>query len=293
MLAGLERPDGGAIEIAGRRVFGGTWVAPEKRSVGMVFQDYALFPHMRVRGNVAYGLNRLQRAERRERIEQVLQLTGLSMFSGRYPHELSGGQQQRVAIARAIAPRPAVVLLDEPFSNLDVAMRERVRSEVLGILRTAGTSVVLVTHDQDEAFVTAERIAVMSEGRIHQVGTAEDLYLRPRTRFVAEFVGIANFIPGYAREGELGSELGDFAVQGEGAQDALLRPEQIAIVEGEGAEATVVRREFHGHDWLYVMRLASGLEVRTICSSMERLEAGANVRLRPRVREVPSFASDF
>jgi iron(III) transport system ATP-binding protein len=289
LLAGLERPDVGTIDVGGKRVVGkGTWVPPERRSVGMVFQDYALFPHMRVRGNVAYGLNRIHRSERSARVDQVLALTGLGTFAKRYPHELSGGQQQRVAIARAIAPRPAVVLLDEPFSNLDVAMRERVRSEVLGILRTAGTSVVLVTHDQDEAFVAADRIAVMSEGHIHQIGTAEELYLRPQTRFVAEFVGIANFLPAEAVDGEVRSEIGAFAVEAAGDVDVLLRPEQIEISE-VGAQATVVRREFHGHDWLYALRLASGCELRTISPAMTPLEIGAEVHVRPRIADAPVF----
>ena len=291
MLAGLERPDRGTIEIAGRRVFGpGTWVSPEKRSVGMVFQDYALFPHMTVRSNVSYGLNKFSRPERAERIEQVLALTGLAEFGKRYPHELSGGQQQRVAIARAIAPRPAVVLLDEPFSNLDVAMREQVRSEVLGILRAAGTSVVLVTHDQDEAFVAADRIAVMSAGRVHQIGTAEELYYRPATRFVAEFVGIANFLPATATASGLESELGSFRrPTGSPGTEVLLRPEQIELTE-VGAPATVVRREFHGHDWLYVLRLESGLELRTISPSLTPLSLGTAVRVRSRVADAPSFS---
>jgi iron(III) transport system ATP-binding protein len=256
----------------------------------MVFQDYALFPHMTVRSNVAYGLNKVSRSERAERIEQVLALTGLAEFAKRYPHELSGGQQQRVAIARAIAPRPAVVLLDEPFSNLDVAMREQVRSEVLGILRAAGTSVVLVTHDQDEAFVAADQIAVMSAGRVHQIGTAEQLYYRPATRFVAEFVGIANFVPATATASGLESELGSFRSEsGPAGSAVLLRPEQIELAE-VGAPATVVRREFHGHDWLYVLRLESGLELRTISPSLTPLSLGTAVRVRSRVADAPSFS---
>jgi iron(III) transport system ATP-binding protein len=292
MIAGLERPDTGTIEIAGKRVCGGgSWVPPEKRSVGMVFQDYALFPHMSVRANVAYGLNRVPRGERHDRIEHVLALTGLEPFARRYPHQLSGGQQQRVAIARAIAPRPAVILLDEPFSNLDVGMRERMRTEVLGILRAAGTSVILVTHDQDEAFVAAERVAVMSAGRIHQVGTAEDLYFRPATRFVAEFVGIANFLPAERRDGELRTEIGPVNASTGDPGDILLRPEQIEIAPA-GTPATVVRREFHGHDWLYVLRLGSGREIRTISPAVTPLEVGASVRIRPRVADARSFSGE-
>ncbi|HJU48707.1 MAG TPA: ABC transporter ATP-binding protein, partial [Gaiellaceae bacterium] len=246
------------------------------------------FPHMDVRRNVAYGLQRVRGEERAARLRQVLELTGLTEYSKRYPHELSGGQQQRVAIARAIAPRPAVVLLDEPFSNLDVTMRERVRSEVLGILRAAGTSVILVTHDQDEAFVAAERIVVMSAGEVHQVGTAEELYFRPATRFVAEFVGIANFVPGDARSGAIETELGSFGREHTAGGDVLLRPEQIEISD-VGAPATVVDREFHGHDWLYVLRLDSGLEIRTISGAMAPLDVGAMVHLRSRVGDAPTF----
>jgi iron(III) transport system ATP-binding protein len=293
LLAGLERPDAGRVEIAGRPVVApGVWVPPEKRAVGMVFQDYALFPHLTVRGNVAYGLNRLPRADRRARIEHVLSMTGLAAYAGRYPHELSGGQQQRVAIARAIAPRPAALLLDEPFSNLDVSLREQVRSEALGILRAAGASVILVTHDQDEAFVAAGRIAVMSNGRVHQVSTAEELYLRPATRFVAGFVGIANFLRTLARGGTASTEIGHFDVAcDDGPCDVMLRPEQIEIAE-PGTPATVVDREFHGHDWLYVLRTRTGTELRTISPSVAPLGVGANVSVRARVHAAPAFASE-
>jgi iron(III) transport system ATP-binding protein len=257
----------------------------------MVFQDYALFPHLNVRSNVGFGLNKLPRGERKERVDQVLALTGLTHYSKRYPHELSGGQQQRVAIARAIAPRPTVVLLDEPFSNNDVGMRERVRSEVLGILRAAGASVVLVTHDQDEAFVAADRIAVMSEGRIHQEGSAEDLYYRPATKFVAEFVGIANFLSARWGPDGLESELGVFSTDsaGQGVHDVLLRPEQLELGD-VGLEATIVRTEFHGHDWLYVLRLESGTELRIISPTISPLQVGSSTRVRARVRTVTSFA---
>ena len=293
MIAGLERPDSGIVQIAGELVSGNRrWVPPERRSAGMVFQDYALFPHLTVQGNVAFGLNRLPRAERPSRMTQVLALTGLTEYARRYPHELSGGQQQRVAIARAIAPRPDVVLLDEPFSNLDAGMREQVRAEVLGLLRTAGVTVILVTHDQDEAFVAADRIAVMSEGRLHQVGTGEELYYHPATRFVAGFVGIANFVPASLHEGGLSSPLGRFE-----APDApplsievalLLRPEQIEVAAA-GMPVRVVGREFHGHDWLYVMRDADGNEIRIIGMALKPLSVGDEVHLRARVAGAPAF----
>ncbi len=296
MLAGLERPDAGSIAIGGRPVFGPrTWTPPDRRSVGMVFQDYALFPHLSVSGNVAFGLNRVSRANRRERIEQVLLMTGLHAYAKRYPHELSGGQQQRVAIARAIAPQPAVVLLDEPFSNLDVGMREQVRSEVLELLRGAGVTVILVTHDQDEAFVAADRIAVMYEGRLHQVGTAEELYYRPATRTVAQFVGVANFIRADVRDGKLVSPLGDFldddTHNNAATVEMLLRPEQIEV-SAAGAPATVIDREFHGHDWLYVLRTPEGADLRIIDPSLKPLIIGEQVHLRARVAHARSFDAE-
>jgi iron(III) transport system ATP-binding protein len=289
LIAGLERPDEGEIEVAGKPVTGRNWLPPHKRSVGMVFQDYALFPHLTVAGNVGYGLNTLDRAQRRERIGQVLQMTGLDGYAKRHPHELSGGQQQRVAIARAIAPRPAVVLLDEPFSNLDVEMREQVRSEVLALLRAAGVTVMLVTHDQDEAFVVADRIAVMSDGRLHQTGTAEDLYYRPQTRFVAQFVGIANFLKNRADGNRAHTVLGAFDVAGEG--DVLLRPEQIEVAR-DGLAVRVVGREFHGHDWLYVLRTADGEELRIIGNANAPIALGAEVRVRAVVDRAPAFPAN-
>jgi iron(III) transport system ATP-binding protein len=296
LIAGLERPDAGIIEIGGRTAVGhGRWVPPHRRSAGMVFQDYALFPHLTVRGNVAYGLNRLSRAHRRERIDEVLRLTGLVEYARRHPHELSGGQQQRVAIARAIAPKPHIALLDEPFSNLDAELRVRVRSQALDLLRLARVAVVLVTHDQDEAFVAADRIAVMSQGRIHQIGTAETLYAAPATRFVAQFVGVANFLPASARNGAVDTPLGSFALNGavQAPVEVLLRPEEIEVVpSGDGGvPALVEQREFHGHDCVYVARIESGQTVRIITPAHEPLEAGDHVRLRARNARPVMFAA--
>jgi iron(III) transport system ATP-binding protein len=257
----------------------------------MVFQDYALFPHLTVRGNVGYGLNRLPRASRRDRVDEVLALTGLQDFASRHPHELSGGQQQRVAIARAIAPRPHIALLDEPFSNLDAELRGRVRAEALALLRAADVAVVLVTHDQDEAFVVADRIAVMAEGSIHQIGTAEELYARPATRFVAQFVGIANFVPGTPGDnGSVETALGAFSTDPEltGPVEVLLRPEEIEI-GAEGMPAVVEGREFHGHDCMYVVRTQSGLLLRIITPAHEPLHMGAAVHLRARVEHPAVF----
>ncbi len=269
ILAGFESPDTGEVEIAGRLVAGrGVNVPPEKRRVGMVFQDYALFPHLSVAKNVAYGLKNVSRGKRRNaRVAEVLGLTRLEGLEDRMPHELSGGQQQRVALARALAPEPAVVLLDEPFSNLDAALRVELRSEMREILCTAGGTAIFVTHDQAEALSFADEVAVMFGGTIVQVAPPEELYHFPATREVAEFVGEANFVPGTAEDGRLKCALGDVPACGTcaGSVEAMLRPETLhlrALPNGEevGARvgATVLAREFYGHDQLLKLRLDSG-----------------------------------
>ncbi|MEX2356636.1 MAG: ABC transporter ATP-binding protein [Thermaerobacterales bacterium] len=210
LIAGFERPTAGTIQIAGRTVAGaGVWTPPERRGVGMVFQDYALFPHLTVAQNVIFGLNGTSGAERRRRGQEVLDLVGLAGMSGRYPHELSGGQQQRVALARAIAPEPVVVLLDEPFSNLDNHLHDSVRDEVLSIIRSAGITAVFVTHDQRDALAISDRITVMNKGRIEQIGTPREIYKDPVSIFVATFVGRSNLLQGRIR-GKDGCVLTDF-----------------------------------------------------------------------------------
>ncbi|MDQ3378214.1 MAG: ABC transporter ATP-binding protein [Actinomycetota bacterium] len=284
LLAGFETPESGEIEIGGRTVAGpGVNVPPEKRGVGMVFQDYALFPHLTVRGNVAYGLKNGKRRSRRT--EEILALAHLDNLGNRMPHELSGGQQQRVALARALAPGPDVVLLDEPFSNLDAALRARVRAETRDILTDAGATAIFVTHDQEEALSLADEVAVMLDGTVVQSAPPEDLYHRPATREVAEFVGEANFVPGTADEsGRFLCELGNVPACGAcvGHVEAMLRPEALrlrALAEGEkvGAGATVLAREFYGHDQLIKLRLDSGP---VLCS---RLGGGPGFRPGQRV----------
>jgi iron(III) transport system ATP-binding protein len=266
LIAGLERPDAGRIRLGGRELSGdGEFVAPERRRIGMVFQDYALFPHRDVAGNVAYGLGR--RPDRR-RVEEALELVGLGGLGARPVHELSGGQQQRVALARALAPTPDLVLLDEPFSNLDAGLRERLRDEVAEILRTAGVTTLFVTHDQAEALSIAESLAVMRDGRIEQTGTPEEVYSRPASRWVARFLGEIEVVPGEAAEGRVECELGSFSAEHgvSGPVDVLVRPESIAIgISGpEGAaSAEVIGRRFYGHDQLVELRLGSGRTVRS------------------------------
>jgi iron(III) transport system ATP-binding protein len=266
MIAGLERPDGGEIVVGGRVVSGeDRFVPAEQRRIGMVFQDYALFPHMDVAANVGYGLGRKPDAGR---VREALELVGLGERGDCFVHELSGGQQQRVALARALAPTPDLVLLDEPFSNLDASLRERLRQEVSEILRTAGVTAIFVTHDQEEAMSIAEQVAVMREGRVEQAGTPEEVYLRPATRWMATFLGDIEVLPGEARGGHATCELGRLPIelQLDGAVDVLVRPEGLAVgVHGPAgsAGAEVVSRRFFGHDQLLGLRLASGRVVRS------------------------------
>ena len=270
LVAGFELPDSGDVRIDGRAVSGAAWVPPERRQVGMVFQDYALFPHLSVAENVGYGLPRSRRAAR---VGEVLDLVGLGGLEARRPHELSGGQQQRVALARALAPEPSIVLLDEPWSNIDPLLRGAMRDDIARILRTAGVTVVLVTHDQEEAFSLADRIALMDAGRIVQVGTPEEMYYHPVSRRVAEFVGATNFV-------DAGSALGRDVVAEGDTGNVLIRPELVALTIDEAGGGTVIGREFRGHDVFYRVDLGDGS---TICSqrpSNEVVPLGARVRIQ-------------
>lgn len=262
-IAGLERPSEGTIWVGDNEVSGtDVWVPPERRRVGMVFQDWALFPHLSVAGNVGYGLNRAARAG--TRVQQSLDMVGLGGLAERLPATLSGGQQQRVALARALAPRPRVLLLDEPFSNLDTSMRVEVRSEVHRLLLDLGITSIFVTHDQEEAFVVGDRVALMNEGRIVQVGTPHQVYSRPASRWVAEFVGDASMLRCQASRGAAAAPFGFVPLdeQHEGTVDVLLRPEQLAIVPGDSARVEIV--EFYGHDAMVFVSIdGQELRVRT------------------------------
>ncbi len=263
LIAGFEVPDTGTIEIGDVCVVGPKrWILPERRRVGMVFQDYALFPHMTVAENVAFGVRKWP--DQRERVGGALRLVGLDTQRDRMPHELSGGQQQRVALARALAPEPDVILMDEPFSNLDVALRARIRAETREILARAGATVIFVTHDQEEALSLADRVAVMWGGRIAQVGAPEELYRNPTSREVAEFVGGANFLYAHAADGHAQCALGSFALNGaahNGELDLMFRPEDIALTVSPDGASRVVDATFYGHDSTVTIRLDTGEHV--------------------------------
>ena len=269
LAAGLERPDTGTIRVAGEVVADKRrFVDPERRRVGLVFQDYALFPHMTVADNVAFGLDRLGRGERRTRTGEVLDLVRLGHLAGRYPHELSGGEQQRVALARALAPRPAVVLLDEPFSSLDESLRAQVRRDTVATLREAGTTGVLVTHDQTEALSVGTRVVVMRGGVIEQADTPEKVFEQPATRFVASFMGDADFLPARVHRALLTCEIGIVSTVPGWANsdvdvDVVLRPHEVALQPDPQSAARVSAVEYPGAFVLHYVTLGSGRTVRS------------------------------
>jgi len=282
LLARFERPDEGRI-----------WVTPEKRHIGMVFQDYALFPHMTLVENVMFGLKGLAKGARVARAEKMLSVVGMRGMEKRYPHELSGGQQQRVAIARALAPNPIVLLMDEPFSNLDTDMRAEMREEVVKILRSSGTSsAMVVTHDQEEAFALADRVGVINEGKLEQLSRAEELYRCPRTRFVASFVGQADFIPGEVRHG-IRTEVGCFEKSSELPEgtrvEMMVRPDEVGLHPAHDGEALITQRRFRGVENLYRLTLPSGTLLHSSQPSTRIFETGSRVKLDIKVANVVVF----
>jgi iron(III) transport system ATP-binding protein len=286
LIAGFERPQTGTIEIAGRKVAGlGHWIPPEQRGVGMVFQDYALFPHLSVAQNVAFGLPEARKGTRsptRQRVAEVLQLVGLQGLEQRHPHQLSGGQQQRVALARTLAPRPQLVLLDEPLSNLDVQVRLRLRQELRSILKAAGTSAIFVTHDQEEALSISDWVAVMRGGKLEQWGRPEEIYREPATRFVAEFVTQANFIPATWQSGVWETEVGCFNGDRNGTgdrADLMVRQEDLILYPDTDGTAWVRDRSFLGREHRYCLQTPSGRELIARNDAMKPLPVGSKVKI--------------
>ncbi|MDN5857307.1 MAG: ABC transporter ATP-binding protein [Pseudonocardia sp.] len=284
IVAGFETPDAGRVLINGRQVAGeGVWTEPDRRRIGMVFQDGALFPHLSVADNVAFGKPRPGRAA------ECLELVGLAARAASFPHELSGGERQRIALARALATDPEVILLDEPFSSLDEGLRAGLREEVAAILRTAGASALLVTHNQQEAMSLADTVAVMRDGRIEQAGPPEAVYAEPTTRWVAEFLGDADIVAGTVAEGVVDSELGRFPADAalRGAGGIVLRPARVTIEAGAPGVADngtragrVVGRSFYGHDQLVHVELRTGARLRARTSGAAPWRPGDDVRVR-------------
>jgi iron(III) transport system ATP-binding protein len=268
-------------------------VPAEARGVGVVFQDYALFPHLTVEQNVAFGLHRLARAARQGRVAEVLRLVDLHALARRYPHELSGGQQQRVALARALAPSPALLLLDEPFSNLDADLRNQMREEVEHVLRATDTTAIFVTHDQEEAFTIADRVGVLAAGRLEQIATPEVVYHQPATTFVAGFVGAADFLPGEITAAGIVTEVGVFPnadARPHGQKvDVMIRPDDVTFTVCDGGPATILKRSFRGSETLYCLGLPSGRRLFSSQPSAADFTAGQRVRVAVHALHVVTF----
>jgi iron(III) transport system ATP-binding protein len=298
VIAGFEVPDDGRVSIGGREVAGpGAWVEPEHRRIGMVFQEGALFPHLTVARNVGFG------GADATRVDECLTLVGLAARRASYPHELSGGERQRVALARALAPEPDVILLDEPFASLDTGLRSALREEVARILRDAGASALLVTHDQQEALSLADEVTVMRDGRVEQAGTPHDVYEHPRSRWIAEFLGDAEVLAGVAGDGVVDCALGRLRTDARhrGPVEVVIRPEAITLVRDgpggggsdEGVPARVVGCSYYGHDQVVVVALADGMRLRSRGAGVEVWAHDDAVRVhvqRPVVTVAPEGA---
>ena len=285
VIAGFEPVIGGEVYLQDQLVSAaGLLVPTEERRVGMVFQEYALFPHLRVAENIAFGLRHLSADQRTTQVHAMLAMTGLIGFERRYPHELSGGQQQRVALARALAQKPVILLLDEPFSNLDPDMTGKMRQDLHDLLRRTNTTAILVTHDHDEAFAMADRVAVLNNGRLEQFDTPEAIYHMPSTPFVADFVGQADFIPGIVENGKVLTEIGEFpnqaGYQGGARVVVMIRPDDIHVIPAENCTARILARQFRGSENLYMIGLPSGRVVHSSEASTSVYPIGTPVELQ-------------
>lgn len=296
-IAGFEPVMKGEILLAGQRVSSAGFNLPaEQRQVGMVFQDFALFPHLTVAKNIGFGLRWLHRRQRAQRVAELLELVGLSAAARQHPHELSGGMQQRVALARALAPRPRMLLLDEPFSSMDVELREALAREIRALLRHEGVTAILVTHDQLEAFAMADQISVMRAGRIHQSGTGFDLYHQPADRFVADFIGQGEFLPGQVLDSkrvatELGVLRGRNAIsQPPGTEvEVLVRPDDLICAQCEENKALIIERAFRGAEYLYTLELNSGRRLLSLAPSHDDFPPGTRIGIRAELDHLVVF----
>lgn len=298
-IAGFEEIESGAIQIKDSLVSShNNCVPPEARALGMVFQDYALFPHLSVADNVVFGLGKLPKYRKSNRVVEMLDLVGLTADAKKFPHELSGGQQQRVALARALAPNPGLLLMDEPFSNLDIALRERLCIDVRRILKKLGISGMLVTHNQQEAFAMADMIGVMRNGALEQWDTAYNLYHRPKSQYVADFVGEGTLIKGQvASDDEVRTQLGtlkgrfSYPCRNGCPADVLIRPDDIVHDDDSPFKAKILRKRFRGANILYTLQLENNDEVLALVSSHHNHSVGNEIGIRPQVDEIVLFES--
>ncbi len=285
LIAGLDSLTAGSIAISGVEVSGRTHaVPPEERRVGVVFQDYALFPHMTVAENIGFGIHAMPRQPRGIRVADLLDLVGLAGLDGKYPHELSGGQRQRVALARSLAPSPRIMLLDEPFSNLDAELRASLREETRAILKASGTTTVLVTHDREEAFSLSDRVGLLNNGRLDQVGAAYDVYHYPVNRYVAELTGKADFLPAEIRNGRIYTSLGEFPTndrpEGHSARgELMIRPDDVSVAPDANGTGVICGAEFLGGSILYALELPDGERLHALMPSVRPISAGTRVTL--------------
>jgi iron(III) transport system ATP-binding protein len=285
LIAGLERPDAGSICLNGQEVASRTrFIPPEQRGVGMVFQDHALFPHLNAQDNIAFGLRRWKPAESRQMVDDMLKLVGLAPLARRFPHALSGGERQRVALARALAPRPVLVLMDEPFSSLDTDLRLEMREQVRSLLKTMQASVVFVTHDQEEAMYMGDRLGVFKSGRLEQIGTPEQIYQSSATRFVAEFMGNSSFVAGEIAPDGIRTELGLLSqavdLPAAAPVEVAVRADDVDFEPHPVGNGVIIDRSFGGMRNLYRLRLDSGLVLRALKEHTTILPVGERVHAR-------------
>jgi iron(III) transport system ATP-binding protein len=292
IIAGVEPLDEGRLVLDGVQVAGeGTFVEPENRRVGFMFQDYALFPHLSVRQNIGFGLKRLARAERAARVDETIGRIGIAHLADRYPHMLSGGEQQRVALARALAPRPRVVLMDEPFSNLDRGLRDGVRRETLDIIRTLGITAIVVTHDPEEALAIGDRVALMEKGRLLEINTGDVIFNQPRTAYAAAFFSEVNRLPGSLEGNTVSTALGTFAAPADvdGALEVLIRPHDLTIAHA-GISAVVQRRVMLGEIEELLLRIDGHKEHLVMRGTTRHaVQVGHEVRLKVNAAGVMVF----
>lgn len=300
-IAGFEQLCQGHITLQGRIVSSERlMVAPEQRRVGMVFQDFALFPHLSIADNIGFGLRGRQPGQRKKRIQELLKLVGLSALGAQHPHQLSGGQQQRVALARAMAPRPEILLLDEPFSALDPELRTQLAAEVRTLLKQDGITAILVTHDQAEAFAMADHTGVMNQGRLHQWDSSYNLYHHPATTFVADFIGRGTLFPIQVADrnsidtpfGRLSGKLPSTVEPGIELQ-LLVRPDDLHLTTKQGGiQAVITQRLFQGADYLYTLQLTNGSRFQCLAPSHQQHQTGDRVTLKLDIQDLVLFSDD-